>query len=53
MDELDRKILNALIENSRLTFRQVAKKTGVSVGTVLNRVRQLEKEKIIRKQNKQ
>ncbi len=49
MDEIDRKILNALIGNSRLTFRQIAAKVGVSVGTVLNRVKRLQQEKTIRK----
>ena len=44
----DQKILNILLENSRLSFRQIAKKAKVSVVTVINRVKELEKEKIIK-----
>ena len=46
-DDTDRKILNALIENARLSYRQVALKVGVSVATIMNRVRELEKNKIL------
>ncbi len=49
IDETDKKILNALIENSRLSYRQIAKKIGVSGATVMNRVNNLEKNKIIKK----
>ncbi len=48
IDDLDRKIINALLSDSRLSFRKVAKKIGVSVATVMNRVRLLEKEGVIR-----
>ena len=51
VDDKDRKIINALLEDSRLSFRQVAKKVGVSVATVMNRVRILEKEGIIKGYN--
>lgn len=44
----DQGILNILLDNSRLSFREIAKKAGVSVVTVINRVKELEKEKIIR-----
>ncbi len=46
-DEVDSKIINALIDNSRLSYRQVAKKVGVSVATVMNRIRNLDKNGII------
>jgi len=49
IDETDRRILNAVIENSRLSLRQIAKKLGVSVATVMHRLNRLEDEKIIRK----
>ena len=47
IDETDRKILNVMLDNSRLSYRKIAKKVGVSVVTILKRVKQLEKEKII------
>ena len=47
IDETDKKILNVLLENSKLSYREVAKKVGVSVVTVLKRVKILEKQKII------
>lgn len=48
IDETDRKILSVLIENSRLSYRQIGKKVNVSVATVLNRIRKLEENKIIK-----
>ena len=49
LDSTDRKILNVIVENSRLSLRQIAKKIGVSVATVMHRMNKLEKEKIIKK----
>ena len=49
LDETDKRILNVVIENSRLSLRQIAKKIGVSVATVMHRLNKLEDEKIIRK----
>lgn len=49
IDETDKKIINALIEDSRLSYRQIAKKAKISVVTVMNRVKRLEKEGIIKK----
>lgn len=46
-DPKDHAILNVLLENSRLSFREIAKRVKVSVATVLHRVRALEKAKII------
>ncbi len=48
MDDVDRKILKELIKNSRQSFREIARKLDVAVGTVLSRVKNLEKEGIIK-----
>lgn len=37
------KILNTLCSNSRMSFRQIAKKHGISTGTVMSRIRAMEK----------
>src|SRR3989344_5396706 len=47
IDKTDRAILNVLLSNSRLSFREIAKRVHVSVATVLHRVRALEKAKVI------
>ena len=44
IDETDKKLVNLLLDNARLSYRQLAKKAGVSVATVMNRVKRLEKE---------
>ncbi len=49
IDETDKKILNVLLDNSKLSYRKIAKKVGVSVVTILKRVKQLEKQGIIEK----
>ncbi len=46
-DKIDENILNALVGNSRLSCREIAKKTGVSAVTVLKRLKRLEKDKVI------
>jgi len=48
MDETDVKILKSLVSDARLSSRQVSKKSGVSIGTVLTRMKKLEKEGVIR-----
>lgn len=48
LDKTDKAILNTLLENSRLSYRQIAAKVGVSVATVLNRVKALEDAAIIK-----
>ncbi len=48
MNPKDQKLINLLLENSRLSFRELARKAGISVVTVINRVRELEKEGIIK-----
>ena len=47
-DETDKKILRELLTDSRQSFRQIARKIGVSVGTVLKRIKKLESEGIIK-----
>jgi DNA-binding Lrp family transcriptional regulator len=49
IDETDTRIINVLIGDSRLSLREIAKKTNVSVATVMHRIRKLEREKIIKK----
>lgn len=49
MENKDIAILKVLMENSRLSFREVAKKNRISVVTVINRVKELEKQKIIKR----
>ncbi len=49
LQEKDKKILNILIDNSRLSLRQIAKKAGISVATVMHHAKKLEKEGVIKK----
>ena len=49
LEQTDKKILNILIENSRLSLRQIAKKANKSVATIMHHLRKLEKDGIIRK----
>lgn len=49
IDNLDQKILNTLLENSRLSYRQIAKKLKTSVATIINHMKLLEVKKIIRR----
>jgi DNA-binding Lrp family transcriptional regulator len=48
LDDIDRKILSELVRDCRRSSRALAKKAGTSVGTVLTRIRKLEKEGIIK-----
>ena len=48
IDKTDRKILNILLKNAGLSCRKIAKKTGLSTVTILNRIKKLENEKIIK-----
>ena len=49
LDNTDKKIVNVLLDNSKLSFRQIGKRVGISVATVMNRVRKLESQGIIKK----
>jgi len=48
IDNLDKKILNEILNDSRLSYRQIAKKLKISTGTVLNRIKQLQNNNIIK-----
>ena len=48
LDETDVKILKILLSDARLSSRKIARKTGVSVGTVLSRMKKMEQERIIK-----
>jgi DNA-binding Lrp family transcriptional regulator len=48
LDAYDRSILNHLLRSGRDSYRDLAKKTGLSPATVMNRVKNLEREGIIR-----
>jgi len=48
IDEVDRKILNELLRDCRRSYRSIARRAGVSVGTALTRIRRLEKSGVIR-----
>jgi DNA-binding Lrp family transcriptional regulator len=47
LDQTNIKILKILLSDARLSSRQIAKYTGVSIGTILSHVRQMEKDGVI------
>ena len=48
LDQKDKKILQILKENANLTTSQIAKKTAIPITTVHNRIKKLNKEKVIK-----
>jgi DNA-binding Lrp family transcriptional regulator len=48
LNDTDIKILKWLLEDARFSSRQIAKNVGVSVGTVLSRIKKMEDEGLIR-----
>jgi DNA-binding Lrp family transcriptional regulator len=48
LNETDLKILKGLLADARFSSRQIAKNVGVSVGTVLSRIKRMEDEGIIK-----
>jgi DNA-binding Lrp family transcriptional regulator len=48
MDETDVKLLAKLLSDARLSYRRIADELRVSAPTVLNRVKKLEKESVIK-----
>jgi len=48
LSETDKKILKNLLEDARFSSRQIAKNVGVSVGTVLSRIKKMEDDGIIK-----
>ena len=49
LDDIDKKILEKLEDNSKKKFFQIAKEIGVSSSTVFNRIKRLEEKKVIYK----
>jgi Lrp/AsnC family transcriptional regulator for asnA, asnC and gidA len=49
IDQVDKKIINLLIDDAKLSYRKIAQKSGVSVATIMNRIRRLEKAGVITK----
>ncbi len=49
IDKTDRKILKEYTEDSRQSYREIARKIGVAPGTVVSRIREMEKQGIILK----
>ncbi len=48
IDDMDRRILAELMRDCRRSYRSIARRAGVSVGTTLNRIRKMEKAGIIK-----
>jgi DNA-binding Lrp family transcriptional regulator len=48
LNETDIKILKNLLEDARFSSRQIAKNVGVSVGTVLSRIKKMEEDGLIK-----
>lgn len=48
LDETDVQILKTLVSDARLSSRQIAKQCNISIGTVLSRIKKMEKEGIIK-----
>ena len=48
LNDTDVKILQGLLEDARFSSRQIAKNVGVSVGTVLSRIKKMEDEGLIK-----
>lgn len=49
IDKKDKAILNILLGDATASYREIAKRAGVSLGTVLNRMKKLREMKIIKK----
>lgn len=47
IDELDSEILRILNENARQSYREIARKTHVSLSTIASRIKQMEKSGVI------
>jgi len=48
IDDIDKRILKELTTDCRRSYRQIARKVRVSVGTVLNRIRRMEEAGVIK-----
>lgn len=48
IDEVDQRIIRSLNQNARKSFREVAKEVGISVTSVINRVKKFEQSGLIK-----
>lgn len=48
LDEVDFQIIKILQEDSRISYRKIADAIGIAVGTVFNRIKKLEDEKVFK-----
>lgn len=48
LDDIDKKIIRMLVEDSRKSIREIAKSLGIAVGTAYNRIKNLEALEIIK-----
>jgi DNA-binding Lrp family transcriptional regulator len=48
LDDVDVRILEVLIADSRISSRQIAKKCGISIGTVLSHAKRMEAQGVIK-----
>jgi len=48
IDEIERKIIRAMNENARKSFREIAKEVGTSATAVIHKVKRMETEKAIK-----
>lgn len=49
IDEISNKILREYLNDSRQSFREIARKIGISSGTVASRVKDMEENRVIKK----
>lgn len=49
VDEIDIKIMNLLIKNGRMAYADIAKEVGMKSPSVIERIKKMEQEKIIKK----
>jgi DNA-binding Lrp family transcriptional regulator len=49
IDDIDRKIINLFNEDGRMSYRKIAKRLDISIGTVHNRMEKLSKKGVIKK----
>lgn len=47
-DETDKKILNIVVKDARLSYREIARQSSLAVKTVIDRIRRLEAEGVIK-----
>ena len=48
MDDLDKRIIEELNKDSRLSFRELSKNLNIAVGTISHRIKKMEEEGVIK-----